>query len=141
LPKAVGEALKESGDGNNRLQAYFNKTGKYQLLPGFFKLILGLRKAKREFAIVIKGGKEGHQDVIEELNLFFGGEHPLYNGKNGTTVVKWDGSKGSKNFLLADTNQAAYFKQSNTLFAAFGQLSPIEEKDVETLRQRMLLLI
>lgn len=32
--------------------------------------------------------------------MFFNGDHPLYNGKNGTPSVKWDGSKGNKNFIV-----------------------------------------
>lgn len=29
------------------------------------------------------------------------GEHPLYNGKNGTPLVKMDGTNKCKNFVFA----------------------------------------
>jgi hypothetical protein len=50
---------------------------------------------------VLKGSlKENYQETISELNRFFGGEHPLFNGRNGTPAIKWDGSKGTRNFLV-----------------------------------------
>lgn len=63
---------------------------------------MALKKAKREFAIIIhnKAPKDNHQRVIEELNSFFLGEHPLYSGRHGTPQVKMDGSKGTKNCLI-----------------------------------------
>lgn len=102
LPKTLAEAIKEGADPSNKLLAYFNRTGKYQILPAFFKLLLNLKKNKREFAVVIKNSvaRDQHQEIISELNLFFSGEHPLFNGKNGTPAVKWDGSKGNRNFIV-----------------------------------------
>ena len=47
LPKTLAETLKENADINDRLLAYYNKTGKYQILPAFYKLLLALKKAKR----------------------------------------------------------------------------------------------
>lgn len=44
--------------------------------------------------------KDNHAEIINELNLFFSGDHPLYNGKNGTPLVKLDGSKSCKNFVI-----------------------------------------
>lgn len=61
-----------------------------------------LKKSKREFAIIIKSNNPNanHKLIIEELNLFFTGEHPLFNGKNSTPLIKFDGSKGCKNFII-----------------------------------------
>ena len=102
MPKTLAEAIKEGADPSNKLLGYYNRTGKYQILPAFFKLLLNLKKNKREFAVVVKNSvaRDQHQEIISELNLFFSGEHPLFNGKNGTPVVKWDGSKGNRNFLV-----------------------------------------
>jgi hypothetical protein len=112
-------------------------------LPAFFKLLLNLKKNKREFAIVIKNDriKDLHQEIIGELNLFFTGEHPLYNGKNGTPAVKWDGSKGTKNFIIEESHQAVYYTLGEgELFATYGTLNVAEEKDIEMFKQSNLSL-
>jgi hypothetical protein len=73
--------------------------GKFQILPHFFKLMMTLRKQKREFAVVLHC-KEVLPEVVAEFDLFCAGEHPLYNGRNGTSLVKFDGSKGYKDYQL-----------------------------------------
>jgi hypothetical protein len=78
---------------------------------------------------VIKNGKakDIHQEIIGELNLFFSGEHPLFNGRNGTPAVKWDGSKGAKNFVIEESHQAVYYTLGEgELFATFGTLNLAE---------------
>jgi len=47
LPKTLAEAIKEVVDPNNKLLSYFNSTGKYLILPAFYKLLLNLKKLKR----------------------------------------------------------------------------------------------
>lgn len=144
LPKTLSEALKESGDPSNKLLAYYSKTGKYQILPAFFKLLLNLKKNKREFAVVVKNThyRDRHQEILGELNLFFSGEHPLFNGKNGTPAVKWDGSKGTRNFIIDDRQQAVYYRMEGQLFATLGTLNCAEEeKDLEMFKQSMHALI
>lgn len=140
----MSEALKESGDPSNKLLAYYSKTGKYQILPAFFKLLLNLKKNKREFAVVVKNThyRDRHQEILGELNLFFSGEHPLFNGKNGTPAVKWDGSKGTRNFIIDDRQQAVYYRMEGQLFATLGTLNCAEEeKDLEMFKQSMHALI
>jgi hypothetical protein len=40
--------------------------GKCQLLPAFFKLLLVLKKAKREFAVVFHAeGSSAHDDILK----------------------------------------------------------------------------
>lgn len=86
-------------------------SGKYQILPAFYKLMMNLKKSKREFAVVFHARKEDHhEDLIGELNLFFNGEHPFYNGKNGTPLVKFDGSKNCKNFRLTNKNTCVLYR-------------------------------
>lgn len=61
LPKTLSEAMRENNNPNDKLLSYYAKTGKYQILPAFFKLLLSLKKNKREFAIVVKGDlKDNH---------------------------------------------------------------------------------
>jgi hypothetical protein len=43
----LAEALKEGSDPSNKLLSYYSRTGKYQILPAFFKLLLNLKKNKR----------------------------------------------------------------------------------------------
>lgn len=97
-----------------------------------------LKKNKREFAIIIKNNsyKDNHFDLISELNLFFNGEHPLYNGKNGTPLVKMDGSKGTKNYVLEDTHETVFYSfGEKTFFSTYGTLNIAEEKDPEMFKQ------
>lgn len=74
--------------------------GKYFLIPGFFRLMSSLKKAKREFAIVLRSFGTELADVIREMNAFCAGEHPCFNGRNNTPLMKFDGSKNNKNFKV-----------------------------------------
>ena len=76
-----------------------------------------------------------HQEILSELNLFFSGEHPLFNGRNGTPAIKWDGSKGTKNFIIEESHQTAFYCLSEELFATYGMLANTEEKDPEMFKQ------
>ena len=59
---------------------------------------------------MIKGGlKDNHYDIVTEVNRFFNGEHPLYNGQNGTPAIKWDGSKGTRNFIAEESHQTVFY--------------------------------
>jgi len=74
---------------------------------------------------------------LRELNLFFAGEHPCYNGKNGTPLNKFDGSKGTKNFKIADRNSAVLYRFDKVYVgdcATFGTRRIYKEKDIEALR-------
>jgi len=55
--------------------------------------------------------------------MFFNGEHPLYNGKNGTPSVKWDGSKGNKNFVIEESNQNIVYVLGDEIMATYGTLN------------------
>lgn len=81
------------------------KGGKMQLIPSFFKLIQELKKNKREFAVVFRSFGSDIENVVEEFNLFCQGGHPLYNGKNGTPRLRFDGKSKSKNMVIERQNQ------------------------------------
>ena len=68
--------------------------GKYNLLPSFFRTLIYLKKAKRQFGITFRSFGGDLSNTIYELNSFCNGEHPCYNGRGGTPLVKFDGSKG-----------------------------------------------
>lgn len=65
---------------------------------------MGLRKAKREFAIIFRTFGSDLSDVVYEFNRFCEGSHPCYNGKNGCPLVRFDRSKGSKDMRIDETN-------------------------------------
>jgi len=43
----LAEVIKENVKPNDKLLNHYAKTGKYQILPSFFKLLLSLKKNKR----------------------------------------------------------------------------------------------
>ena len=106
------DSLKEITEPANKLEEEYIKSGKYEILPAFYKLFLSLKKNKREFAICVKTDNKNaaHHEITNELNLFFTGEHPLYNGKNGTPLVKMDGTNKCKNFVFEDSHFAVIYE-------------------------------
>jgi hypothetical protein len=133
----LGESLRGVEDADNPLLVHYQSTQRYHILPAFFKLLLSLRKRKCDFSLVIKNssGSDNHGFIIHELNLFFSGQHPLYNGRNGTPLVKWDGSH-SRNFLIEEPQQSVlYSLGEGELFATFGTLDATEERDAEMFKQ------
>ena len=73
---------------------------KFHLIPSFFRTLIYLKKSKREFAIVFRTSGDDINNVIFEFNKFCNGEHPCYNGRGGTPLVKFDGSKGTKDLSI-----------------------------------------
>ena len=103
-----------------------------------------LKKSKREFALIItnSNSKDNHREIINELNLFFMGEHPLFNGKNGTPLIKFDGSKGCKNFVVDDGHMVVVYEYGEKeMFATFGTTEVHREKDAELFKQRNFYVI
>lgn len=100
-------------------------------------MFLWLKKNKREFAICIKASNKDadHLQITEELNLFFNGEHPLYNGKNGTPLVKMDGNNKTKNFVLEDSHYLIVYGYDEDFIGSFGSRNYVVEKDPEMLKQ------
>ena len=82
---------------------------KYHLLPSFFKTLIFLKKNKREFSIVIRGEEEFLKPVIFEFNKFCVGEHPCFWGRSGTPTIKFDGSKGTKYWIIDDICKGVFF--------------------------------
>lgn len=62
------EENEEETDEQKMLKLFEDQ--KYHLLPAFFKTLIYLKKAKREFAIVIRGEDEFIKPVIFEFNKF-----------------------------------------------------------------------
>ena len=81
--------------------------GNYYLINSFFRTLMYLKKQKKEFAISFRTFGQELDEVIHEFNLFCNGEHPCYNGRNSTPIVKFDGSKNSKDYRIKEPSQKA----------------------------------
>ena len=54
-------------------------------------MMISLKKARREFAIVFRTFGTNLDKIILEFNKFCQGEHPCYNGKNNFPLARFDG--------------------------------------------------
>ena len=88
--------------------------GKYHLVPSFFRTLIYLKKAKKEFAIVFRTFGEDLTNVIFEFNKFCNGDHPCYSGRGGTPQVKFDGGKNAKDLRIKDRSQKALYYREGT---------------------------
>ena len=79
--------------------------GRYHLIPSFFRLLMYMKKQKREFAVVFNTFGSELENVVYEFNKFCSGEHPCFNGRNGASLVKFDGSKNQKDYRIRDPAQ------------------------------------
>ena len=81
------------------------KDGKYNILPSFFKMMINLKKLKREFAIVFRSFDSELQNIIYEFNKyqkikcllkqkirFCEGNHPCFNGRHSFPLARFDGN-------------------------------------------------
>lgn len=64
-----------------------------------------LKKQKKEFAICFRTFGQELDNAIYEFNMFCNGEHPCYNGRNSTPLVKFDGSKNCKDYRIKEPAQ------------------------------------
>lgn len=88
-----------------------------------------MKKQKREFAIVFRPFGTDPKNVLREFNKFCAGEHPAYSGRNNTPIVKFDGSKGNKNFILLEKQCAVLYRKQNQL--AMGTLKRTDKENIE----------
>lgn len=84
----------------------FNE-GRYHIIPSFFRTLMYLKKQKKEFAVVFRTFGVDLDNVVYELNRFCNGNHPCFNGRNNTPLVKMDGAKNSKDFRFKVDEQRA----------------------------------
>lgn len=79
--------------------------GRYHLIPSFFRTLSSLKKQKREFAVCFRTFGEDLPLVTWEFNQFCNGQHPCFSGRNGTPLLKFDGSKGTKDLRIDEPRQ------------------------------------
>jgi hypothetical protein len=83
--------------------------GRYHLIPSFFRTLIFLKKQKREFSVVFRTFGKDLKEIVWEFNQFCSGQHPCYSGRNGTPLIKFDGSKGTKDLRIRDSSQKGMF--------------------------------
>ena len=59
-----------------------------------------VRKCKREFAVIFRTYGKDIDKITWEFNQFCNGNHPCFSGRNGTPLIKFDGSKGTKDLRI-----------------------------------------
>jgi hypothetical protein len=96
-------------------------------------LLIFLKKSKKEFAIVFRTFGQDLENVIYEFNSFCNGEHPCFNGKNGVPLVKFDGTKNTKDMRLKEEQQkgmiyrdGADFRKSTMVTGSLTRAGPEE---------------
>lgn len=106
-PKAKAEA--EAKKFEKKMNAILFGEGKYFIVPSFFRTLMYLKKQKKEFAVVFRSFGTELDSVVWEFNKFCSGEHPCFNGRNNTPLVKFDGSKNSKDMRMSNPHQRTVF--------------------------------
>jgi hypothetical protein len=52
--------------------------------------------------------------IVWEFNRFCSGTHPCYSGRNGTPLIRFDGSKNAKDLRIRDASQKAFFVRGSS---------------------------
>lgn len=102
-PAKVAEQAKLKAE--RKMNATLFNEGKYHLIPSFWRLLMYMKKQKREFAVVFDSFGDQMDNAVYEFNKFCAGEHPCYNGRSGGSLVKFDGSKNAKDLRIRDPSQ------------------------------------
>ena len=89
---------------------------RYHLIPSFFRTLIYLKKAKKEFSIIFRSFGSDIHNVAFEFNKFCNGDHPCYSGRGGTPQVKFDGSKGTKDLRIKERYQKGlYYREGSDI--------------------------
>ena len=145
LPKYITEYYRKLEDQNDSLNKTLQevlqnlkknfKENKICILPSFYKLLIYLRKNKIEFGIIFRTFGNDLNLISQEFNYFINGLHPMYSGKNGTSLIKFDVGKIPRNFNLVKKNFGSYFRKNNGYNGTFlfkGNF--LERKEMEDFR-------
>jgi hypothetical protein len=100
--KSVAGKDEDKSNSDFKIKMELFGEGMNNLIPSFFKALIFLKKSKREFALTFRSFGDDIPNTIYEFNMFCNGEHPCYNGRGGTPLIKFDGSKGTKDLRLKD---------------------------------------
>jgi hypothetical protein len=92
----------EKGNEEVKIMMAMFGEGKHHLIPSFFRTLIALKKAKREFAVVFRTFGDDLNNVVFEFNKFCNGDHPCYSGRGGTPQVKFEGGKNTKDLRIKE---------------------------------------
>lgn len=105
-PAKVAEQARLKAE--RKMNAKLFGEGKYHIIPSFWRLMMYMKKQKREFAVTFNTFGSELENVVYEFNKFCSGEHPCFNGRNGASLVKFDGSKNQKDYRIQDPSQRVH---------------------------------
>ena len=71
-------------------------------------------------------------NVVYEFNKFCSGEHPCFNGRNGASLVKFDGSKNSKDFRIREPCQRLHMYRTGDGLNETIQINGKHERNPST---------
>jgi hypothetical protein len=91
--------------------------GRHSIVPSFWQLLIELVKSGRRFSLVFRAYSEEQLNLFkQEYQVFCEGKHPAFNGQNKTQKPPlMDGSKGSKDYRLADANIGRWSRKEGKL--------------------------
>ena len=102
-PAKVAEMTRIKAD--RKLNEALFAQSRYHMIPSFFRMMMYMKKQKREFAVVFNSFGEDLDNTVAEWNKFCEGDHPCYNGRSGGAHIKFDGSKHSKDLRIRQPEQ------------------------------------
>ena len=108
------EAEFERQRHERKMNAALFGDGFYHLIPSFYRTLMYLKKQKREFSLIFRTFGNDKENFVYEFNRFCSGEHPAFNGRNNTPLVKFDGSKNCKELRFQSPFQHAYMYRQST---------------------------
>jgi len=101
-----------------------------QLIPAFFELLITLKEQKRSFTICFRTFGEDLCTVVDELNEFCEGLHPLYPG------YRMDGSDGEPDYRVKheDPKQCGtFYREDDVVALVMGTWQSPEREEVPSL--------
>lgn len=104
------------------------KKKNYHLLLSLFFLMIKLMQQNRDFALVFRSFGQDIKNVMIEFNEFCKGNHPVFDGKNNFPKVKFDGTEGSKNFLLSYEQIGVVYRSSDKIEDITVVMGTLERK-------------
>jgi hypothetical protein len=104
-------------DANRSSAHNIMRFGRHSILPSFWQLLIDLVQSGRRFSIVFRAYSQDQLNLfMQEYQAFCEGTHPAFNGQNRTQKPpSMDGTKGSKDFRLADANIGKWNRKEGRL--------------------------
>lgn len=90
---------------------------------------MSLKKQKRQFAIVFRTFGSDIEKVITEFNKFTQGEHPCYSSRNQTPLVRFDGTKGTKDFSITKQQTGIFYRNGDDIENTSLVLGTLDRKE------------